>query len=112
MRPGRTTVAVFLDDFCNEETEPGMVRVVHKGRHVQVPSSQVRPYDAFRVGTVSLPDTPTSRRLEGVSNTLPADPAEVAAAGTGDVTEACADGGRDDCQKPPAGELLGTTTTA
>ena len=44
-----------------------------------------------------------------VSNTLPADPAEVAAAGTGDVTEACADGGRDDCQKPPAGELLGTT---
>ena len=47
-----------------------------------------------------------------VSNTLPADPAEVAAAGTGDVTEACGDGGRDDCQKPPAGELLGTTTTA
>ena len=49
---------------------------------------------------------------DSVSNTLPADPAEVAAAGTGDVTEACADGGRDDCQKPPAGELLGTTTTA
>ena len=56
------------------------------------------------------------RRFQhAVSNTLPADPAEVAAAGTGDVTEAYGDGGdggRDDCQKPPAGELLGTTTTA
>ena len=50
--------------------------------------------------------------LANVSNPLPADPAGAAAAGAGDVTLTHADGGSDACEKPPAGELLGTTTTA
>ena len=47
-----------------------------------------------------------------VSNTLPADLAGPAEAEAVDVTARGADGGSDDCEKPPAGELLGTTTTA
>ena len=47
-----------------------------------------------------------------VSNTLPADLSGAAEAEASDVTAHSADGGSDDCEKPPARELLGTTTTA
>ena len=53
-----------------------------------------------------------ARVVSIVSNTLPADLAGAAEAEAGDVTARGAGGGSDDCEKPPAGELLGTTTTA